>query len=277
MGNALLQKQYRTDAFPFKQRVNHGEKPQYYLEKSNPAIVSPDVFERAQQLKQSRSIGSASQRNEHIFSGKIICPACHHLFRRVKSGKAYVWVCSSFSSGEARCPSTRIREEAIVNSFERLSARLQTHREQILSPLIFEIASLRSEILGTQTRIGEIDQAIADLSAKNQMLTRLHNGGAFSPIDYTNKSTEIANRLTKLRKERSKLLAGDGEDTRLADLEALNRALQETSPSAEFNEKLFREIVEKITVESNAQLTFHLIGGLNLPVTIDERERCKAR
>lgn len=109
------------------------------------------------------------------------------------------------------------------------------------------------------------------------MLTRLHNGGAFSPIDYTNKSTEIANRLTQLRKERSKLLVGDGEDTQLADLEALNRALQETAPSAEFNEKLFREIVEKITVESNAQLTFHLIGGLNLPVTIDERERCKAR
>ena len=50
MGDALLQKNYTTETLPFRKRRNRGEKPQYYVENSNPAIVSREVFQAAQAL-----------------------------------------------------------------------------------------------------------------------------------------------------------------------------------------------------------------------------------
>ena len=42
-GDALLQKQITTQTLPFKKQLNHGEQPMYYVENSNPAIVSRET------------------------------------------------------------------------------------------------------------------------------------------------------------------------------------------------------------------------------------------
>ena len=43
MGDALLQKKYTTDTLPFKKVKNRGERPKYYVENANPAIVSRET------------------------------------------------------------------------------------------------------------------------------------------------------------------------------------------------------------------------------------------
>ncbi len=45
MGDALLQKQITAQTLPFKKQLNHGEQPMYYVENSNPAIVSREPYE----------------------------------------------------------------------------------------------------------------------------------------------------------------------------------------------------------------------------------------
>ena len=49
-GDALLQKQITTQTLPFKKQRNHGEQPMYYVENSNPAIVSRETYEAVQAL-----------------------------------------------------------------------------------------------------------------------------------------------------------------------------------------------------------------------------------
>lgn len=44
MGDALLQKKFTTDTLPFRKKKNRGEKPQYYVENSNPPIVSKETY-----------------------------------------------------------------------------------------------------------------------------------------------------------------------------------------------------------------------------------------
>lgn len=44
MGDALLQKKYTTDTLPFKKVKNRGERPKYYVENANPAIVSRETY-----------------------------------------------------------------------------------------------------------------------------------------------------------------------------------------------------------------------------------------
>ena len=50
MGDALLQKKITTQTLPFKSRKNHGEQTMYYIEDSNPAIVSRETYEAVQAL-----------------------------------------------------------------------------------------------------------------------------------------------------------------------------------------------------------------------------------
>ena len=53
-GDALLQKQITTQTLPFKKQRNHGEQPMYYVENSNPAIVSRETYDAVQTLIKSR-------------------------------------------------------------------------------------------------------------------------------------------------------------------------------------------------------------------------------
>lgn len=54
MGDALLQKKYTTDTLPFKKVKNRGERPKYYVENANPAIVSRETYSAVQELQKSR-------------------------------------------------------------------------------------------------------------------------------------------------------------------------------------------------------------------------------
>lgn len=51
MGDALLQKKYTTDTLPFKKVKNRGERPKYYVENANPAIVSRETYTAVQELQ----------------------------------------------------------------------------------------------------------------------------------------------------------------------------------------------------------------------------------
>ena len=65
-GNALLQKRYTPDMLSRQQKTNHGEREMYFVPESNDAIISPEIFERAQVLRQKRSLGKAPVHSEII-------------------------------------------------------------------------------------------------------------------------------------------------------------------------------------------------------------------
>ena len=58
-GNALLGKFYTTDTFPHRKMQNRGEREQRFIYDINPAIVTPDVFERTQALLKRRRHSAA--------------------------------------------------------------------------------------------------------------------------------------------------------------------------------------------------------------------------
>ena len=74
-GNALLQKRYTPDMLSRQQKTNHGEREMYFVPGSNDAIISPELFERAQVLRQKRSLGKAPVHSEIISQIRCICGA----------------------------------------------------------------------------------------------------------------------------------------------------------------------------------------------------------
>ena len=123
-GNMLLQKVYRVDFRTKKQKVNRGERRQYYVQESHEPIISEDTFERVQneQLRRN-SRGYGLIRSEgHLFTGLIKCGMCQnaYIFKMApttaggQKSKLPVWMCQGYEKlGKRFCPSQRIREDVL--------------------------------------------------------------------------------------------------------------------------------------------------------------------
>lgn len=145
----------------------------------------------------------------------------------------------------------------------------------LIDSLIRQIELMQSRSGGIHEAVYEIDKQIADLGTQNLVLARLHTNGILNAAEYASQSSEISNKITALRVERRKKIAEDADDELLDDLRTLDDILENYEPSEEFDEELFGQTVERITVNDNTRLTFRLLGGLELTETIKERGRCK--
>lgn len=56
----------------------------------------------------------------------------------------------------------------------------------------------------------------------------------------------------------------------------MNGILEEYEPTTEFDNDLFEQIVQSITVNDNTQITFRLLGNIELTEEINEKGRCKS-
>lgn len=275
MGDALLQKQYTTDTLPYRRKYNKGEKPRYYVENSNPSIVSRETFNSVQKLLKSRQ-KEKSERIIYPLSSMIKCPECGKAFRRqVINGTAY-WQCNGRSTGATNCKCRRVREDEIYEAFTIMIYKLKDNHNELLGTLINQLETMRSRTNINQERIHKIDKEIADLSARNIVVARLYTSQIIGSAEYCEQSSDIENRIRELRIERRKKLAEDENEELIDSIKLLNRILDEYIPTNEFDNKLFEQIIEGITVNNTAQLTFRLIGGIELTEIISEKGRCKS-
>lgn len=151
---------------------------------------------------------------------------------------------------------------------------MQANREYLLGALIRQLEELQYRTTGSQQRIKEIEREIADLTAQNLDLSRLHGKGVLNAVDYTAQSDVLENRITELRIERREKITDSDENEMLDELKMLNDILKEVEIGIDFDAELFEQTVDNITVESNELPTFHLAGGISLPEKIREKGRC---
>ena len=273
-GDALLQKQITTQTLPFKKQRNHGEQPMYYVENSNPAIVSRETYEAVQALIKSRQPSCKRKAKTYPLTRTLLCPDCGHTFRRqVVNGTAY-WLCAAKATNKTDCAWRRVKEDEVYAAFNLMIRKVQANREYLLGTLIRQLEELQYRTTGSQQRIKEIDREIADLTAQNLVLTRLHGKGVLNAADYTAQSDVLENKITELRIERRAKITDSDENEMLEELKMLNDILKEVEIGIDFDAELFEQTVDSITVDSNELLTFHLAGGISLPEKIREKGRC---
>ena len=274
MGDAVLQKYYTTECLPYRQKRNMGEKPQYYVENYCPAIITRETFEAVQKLMAEKREKQGEIKN-YTLSKMMRCPDCGRTFRRqVINGKAY-WCCSQWAVQASSCESRRVREDMVYDAFTALTYKLKAYRKAVIEDLIKRLEYLQDRTSESIERIRQIDKEIADLSAQNLVVTRLHTSGVIDAVEYTKQTSQIGNKINALRIERRKKLNESEGDVQLDDLKNLNEIIEERSLKSDFDEELFEDIVEKIIVDDCSKITFHLIGGLTLTEEIKEKGRCK--
>lgn len=74
--------------------------------------------------------------------------------------------------------------------------------QDISSPMIHQITRMQEYAGFNHKAIRLLDREIANLSAQNHVLARLHNNGVLNPAEYAAQSAEIQQKITERRTER---------------------------------------------------------------------------
>jgi site-specific DNA recombinase len=261
-GDALLQKTFCVNFLTKEMKRNEGELPQYYVEQSHPAIVSPEVFDEVQrELKRRRDARYVGRSG--CFSSEIICGECGSYYGRkvwhsTDKYRTVIWRCQhKYDNGEP-CKTPHVTEDQIKAAFVDEMNRVIANKDQVLADIRMLIVAL------TDTRELEEKEASAgkELETVSESMRKLFDAYAHALIEegeYDDRYAELLtqsqtleNHISQIGKQREQRKA------RKRDLDAFYKALKATGPIVEFDEELWNAAVVSAMVEKNGAMQFQL-------------------
>ncbi|KAB2953687.1 recombinase family protein [Heliorestis acidaminivorans] len=178
-GCYLYQKTYSQDAITQKRLVNKGELPQYYIEDHHPAIITQEVWDATQELRESKKIKikimPEERREPQNFHKIFRCGQCggilsHHLqynYQDPKKGAKHYWRCivSRGKNYSAKCSAQSFRQEYLEHNFMTALLEMRANeRFQIEAEAVATKTDLTSE------ELAEVKAIEAKMEQLNQEL-----------------------------------------------------------------------------------------------------------
>ncbi|MCM1276526.1 MAG: recombinase family protein [Lachnospiraceae bacterium] len=268
IGDRLLQKRYTTDTLPFKTAINRGEKPQYYVSDTHEPIIEKSVFDAAQKIFSQREKPSGYAADNSPFRGKIHCGNCGATFRLKTRTNGARWVCRNHDQSADNCNIRQIREDEFRIAFVRLWNKLQAHYKAILAPMFRQLETLFEKEKSGNVQLAELRKEIADIKQQSYLLTMLNSQGTLDSAYFKERTQELDRKLITAQKQLHASL-DDKDSERLDELRKLIGIFDRTEPIVEFDEIKFGQIVEKITVLSETEIRFDLIGSIGFTERIE--------
>jgi len=184
IGDAILQKTYGKD---YKRIKNDGSVPMYYVENNHEPIISKELFEKVQAIRE-RKKASAKRKPAKIspFSGKIKCAECGRSYKRRMNNRntpyeKWIWSCRTYvEMGRKYCKGPNIREKDLQQLFVSAyneAAKFQPHE------------------------IKNLDEALKDLLAQERDLIALKVKGYIKQEDYMIQHDELLSQIKETEEE----------------------------------------------------------------------------
>ena len=261
-GAALLQKKFTVDFLQKKMKVNEGEVPQYYVEHSHEAIISPAEWERVQAELARRKSSTKRTISSSPFSCKIICGDCGETFtpkvwHSTSKYRRTIWRCrAKYEKGE-HCTTPHIYESDLKQHFITALSQLLTDRTALLEDgRLIQQNLLNFDAIDTECNA--ILQELDVVTGMIQQMVKENAAQAANQIDYTNRYNALVDRYENLQlrydalqaqKQRRQLQAAAMDDC-LTALEKID-LLQ-----IQFSDALWNTVVDHVTVSANGELVF---------------------
>lgn len=280
-GNLILQKTYRTEVIPFKQKRNKGELPQYFISENHEPVISIEEAEAVKEIFEYRrkqmSVDVIKVQNRYAFTSKIICGECGRVFRRQKIyiGKPYEkvqWCCIQHIQDKNKCKMTSIREDVIQQAFTLMWNKLSSNYKEILYPLLESLKNLRAD-KQQEREIRECNEKIIELSKQSHILSGVAAKGYIDSAIFIEKQTALQVETDAMRKRRKALLDESGFETEIFNTERLI-GLFERYPEIQdnYSEELFLQSVAQIIIIEGMTVTFRLINKLEFSECFSKEE-----
>lgn len=266
----ITQKKFTVDFLQKKMKINEGEVPQYYVENSHEAIVDPLLFERVQEEMARRKTLGKSYSGKSIFSCRLICGDCgHYLGSKVWNStdkyRRVIWQCNNKFKGECKCGTPHLTEDAIKAKFLEAYSQLLPDREALIESCRIMQAAL--------TDCTDIDREKADLLQELEVVTELTRrclaeSSSLSPEEAVSRANGLSDRYDGLQAKIAALSKRKTE--RMAKTDAIGgfmfRLRELDQPLEHFDDRLWLEVIDSVTVSRDGTLTFKFQSGTEIAV-----------
>lgn len=265
-GDILLGKTFTVDPISKRRLVNLGEEDQFYIKQHHEAIISEEMFDKAQEIlkKRGKSYSAlhpveAGKREkftrQYAFSCMLECGFCEsNLSRRTwHGGSQYsktIWACvTSTKKGKKFCPHSKgIPEKVIEDAFIESYKLLCGDNKEVLEEFIERVEISLSES-NIEKCIEKIDREISTIENKKKKLLDMRLEDKIDSLTYDSKQKELSAQIQGLLVERQDyLLRQDNEKNLKRRTREFKRLLEENQVLEEFDRSVFESIVEKVIV-----------------------------
>ena len=267
-GDAILQKTYCTDYLLKTFVVNDGSVvPKYYAQNSHPAIVSPEVFDLAQQELAWRRSLNGRYSGRSCFASRVVCGDCgafygSKVWHSTDEYRRTIWRCNNKYAGETKCTTPHVTQEALEKAFVQVIQQMLSQKDEILTACreALDEAFDTAELDRAATRLQ--DQALGMAERVRQLVdenARVQRDQDEFKNDYEALSAEHA-RLS----EKIQAIAEQKKDKaeRRRHIEIFLRMLEEKKECVGFEPGTFVALIDKVIVQHDGHMEFCFRNGM---------------
>ena len=232
-----------------------------YPDPSVPAIVSEELWDRANALYKRRSEqmmshqSAAEFHNRYPYSGKIICEehgtSFHRQVLKSKMGEKEAWQCRIYrDKGRAACSAPQLLTTELDRIMAGIFDQLAQNKQAIINAIIAILQSVPDEHDYTQD-IRRIEEDLSAIRSKKDRLLEMNIEGIITTAEFKQRNDDF-NQQVKSLEERLSAIQAEAEKGRQATarLEEIRTALeQELTFQNGINSALVTTILDHITVK----------------------------
>ncbi len=260
-----------------------------YPDPSIPAIVSEELWDRANALYKRRSEqmmshqSAAEFHNRYSYSGKIICEehnaSYHRRVLKSAKGEKEIWECKIYRShGKAACSAPQLRATELDQIMAQIFERLIQNKQDVVDTVMKVIQSVPDENDYARD-IQRIEEDLSALNAKKDRLLEMSMADAITIEEFKRRNDGFNEQIEKLEQQLADIQIEEQKNKRSAEqLEKIKTALeQELSFENGINSELVTTILDHIVVKKGStkkevHLDIHLKFGDPYEVVFDREK-----
>ena len=249
-----------------------------YPDPSVPAIVSEELWDRANALYKRRSEQMMSHQsgaefhNRYPYSGKLICEEHRTRFHRQvikrKNGETETWQCREYRNrGRAGCTAPQLRTTELDQIMAGIFNQLAQDKQAIIDAVVAVIQAVPDEHDYAQD-LRRVEEDLSAIQAKKDRLLEMSIEGVINIAEFKQRNDGFNEQIKTLEERRTGLQAEAEKGRRTAaQLEEIRAVLeQELSFQNGINSALVTTILDKIVVKKGStrevlHLDIHLKFG----------------
>lgn len=205
--------------------------------------------------------------SKYALSHRIVCEHCGTTFRRcgwnIRGEDIKVWRCGKrLATAGKECKADAIRETALQQAFIEAMNELIKNHQSFIEPLLENIDKVLEEQLQKKEKVK------ARIDELSEILTRLveQQSRRGQPNSIQEEYIEISNEYNELVKQEQEMQAKEKECTmrKLQIKEFLEILMSRGEVITEYEDKLLRQLVERIHALENKKVRFEFKCGVEI-------------
>ena len=267
-GDAILQKTYCTDYLLKTFVVNDGSVvPKYYAQNSHPAIVSPEVFDLAQQELAWRRSLNGRYSGRSCFASRVVCGDCgafygSKVWHSTDEYRRTIWRCNNKYTGETKCTTPHVTQETLEKAFVQVMQQVLSQKDSILTACreALDEAFDTTELDKAATRLQ--DQALGMAERVRQLVEE--NARVQRDQDEFKEDYEVLLAEHARLSEKIQLIAEQKKDMaeRRQRIELFLHMLEEQKEYLGFEPGTFVALVDKVIIQHDGRMEFCFRNGM---------------